>query len=277
MTAVETIKDYDQLVAVLKKRHSQLSPRLQDVAQFLLNNPEDGALLTIVEIGKSAGVPPSAITRFTRELGFERFSELQAVFRQRLIGPRIPYAAKVGTLFESARTNLDLSNPHSVLEVFTQSAFNSLIGLKEDLKTAPLLSFVDVLREANSIHIVGGRGAFGVASYCYYGFSSVGQRAFLIDNLGSMRVQQMKAIAADDVLLAISFDDYTPETIEVANLCVAQDIKVLTITDNELSPLVAPAQYALFVKEARLGHFRSQVPAMVLCQSIIASVAASRD
>lgn len=92
-----------------------------------------------------------------------------------------------------------------------------------------------------------------------------------------MRVQQMKAIAADDVLLAISFDDYTPETIEVANLCSAQDIKVLTITDNELSPLVVPAQYALFVKEARLGHFRSQVPAMVLCQSIIASVAASRD
>jgi DNA-binding MurR/RpiR family transcriptional regulator len=36
---------------------------------------------------------------------------------------------------------------------------------------------------------------------------------------------------------------------------------------------VAPlAAHVLFVKEARLGHFRSQVPAMVLCQSLIVSL-----
>ncbi len=277
MPPPETIKDYDELVAVLKKRHDQLSRRLQDVAQYLLNNPENGAMLTIAEIGKSAGVPPSAITRFTKELGFERFADLQAVFRQRLVGPRIPYAAKLDSMSASSQPELDLSNPHSVLDVFTQSAFNSLIGVKEDLRHAPLNEFVDTLRHASSVHIVGGRGAFGVASYFYYGLSTVCQRVFLIDNMGSMRRQQMQTVTADDVLLAISFDDYTPETIEVANLCAERELCVLAITDNELSPLVATARYALFVKEARLGHFRSQVPAMVLCQSIIASVGRSKE
>jgi hypothetical protein len=28
----------------------------------------------------------------------------------------------------------------------------------------------------------------------------------------------------------------------------------------------------LYVKEARLGHFRSQVPAMVLCQTLVMSL-----
>ena len=44
------------------------------------------------------------------------------------------------------------------------------------------------------------------------------------------------------------------------------------ITDNELSPVAGLGDPVLFVKEARLGHFRSQVPALVLCQSIIVSV-----
>jgi DNA-binding MurR/RpiR family transcriptional regulator len=46
----------------------------------------------------------------------------------------------------------------------------------------------------------------------------------------------------------------------------------VAITDNELSPMSGLADPILFVKEARLGHFRSQVPALVLCQSIIVSI-----
>ena len=49
------------------------------------------------------------------------------------------------------------------------------------------------------------------------------------------------------------------------------------MTDNELSPIAALGAHTLFVKEARLGHFRSQVPAMVLCQSIIVSLGSVID
>ena len=38
------------------------------------------------------------------------------------------------------------------------------------------------------------------------------------------------------------------------------------------SPVAPIASHVLFVKEARLGHFRSQVPAMVLCQTLVMSL-----
>ena len=47
---------------------------------------------------------------------------------------------------------------------------------------------------------------------------------------------------------------------------------VLAITDNALSPVVGLASHVLYVNEARLGHFRSQVPAMVVCQAMIVSL-----
>lgn len=270
--------DYASLVERLKERRTSLSPRLQDVAQFVLNNPEDVAILTIVEIARAAKVPPSAITRFTQELGLERFSELQAIFRSRLVGPRLAYVDRLRGISERAAEGegpIDLSDPQEVLGIFASSAYVSLMNVVEDQRAAPLADFVEALRAANAVHVCGGRGAFGVAAYTFYGLAAVGKRAFLMDNLGSMRMQQVQAVAPDDLVLAISFDDYTPETLQTAEAAVAAGRNVIAITDNELSPLVPLARHALFVKEARLGHFRSQVPAMVLCQAIIASVGRS--
>jgi DNA-binding MurR/RpiR family transcriptional regulator len=271
--------DYPALVELLKARRASLPPRLQDVAQFVLNNPEDVAILTIVEIARGAGVPPSAITRFTQELGFERFSDLQAVFRSRLVGPRLSYADRLRSLSERGESDgpLDLTNPQGVLDVLASSAYRSLMGMVEDQRDAPLHSVVDMIRAAPAVHVTGGRGAFGVAAYSFYGLAAVGKRAFLIDNLGAMRAQQVQAMAPDDVLLVISFDDYTRETVDIAEQAARAGRIILAITDNELSPLVPLARHALFVKEARFGHFRSQVPAMVLCQAIIASVGRSGE
>jgi DNA-binding MurR/RpiR family transcriptional regulator len=75
-----------------------------------------------------------------------------------------------------------------------------------------------------------------------------------------------------DALLVITFDDYTPETVDLANKAHAAGHTVLAITDNELSPVAPLAKHVLYVKEARLGHFRSQVPAMVLCQTLVMSL-----
>lgn len=272
--------DYLQFTELLRARRSMLSPRLQDVAQFVLNNPEDVAMLTTMEIAKAAKVPASALTRFTQELGFEKFSDLQKVFRTRLVGPRLSYADRLHGMTakaSEAEGPIDLSNPYEVLEVFSSSALGSLMHLLESQREAPLVDFVESIRAAAAVHIVAGRGAYGVAAYTFYGLSAVGKRAFLIDNTGYMREQQLQALGEEDVLLAISFDDYTRETLEIAESAEQNGRTVVAITDNELSPLCGSARYTLFVKEARLGHFRSQVPAMVLCQSIVASVGRSGD
>lgn len=273
----ERIEDYAGLVAVLKQRQPQLSPRLQDVALFFLNNPEDVAILTIVEIAKAASVPASAVTRFSQALGFDRFTDLQAVFRQRLLGRRSAPSDRA-VLFgvgSPAADDKDLDDPMRIAELLAEAGITSLAAMIDDLSqddgARDLQAFVLALRAAKAIHIIGNRGAFGVACYAYYGFASLGKRVFLIDNAGSMRALQVRAIGPEDVLLAISFDDYTPETIETVTQARKQGCPVLAVTDNELSPIWKPAQHRLLVKEARLGHFRSQVPAMIMLQTLIVS------
>jgi DNA-binding MurR/RpiR family transcriptional regulator len=271
----DSTRDYGEFVATLLARKPSLSRRLQQVAQYLLNNPEDAAIFTIVEIARRAGVPPSAITRFAKELGFDGFAGLQALFKQRLLGPRMSYAERLQAVTREVATPHEPGNPrdpHQVAETFIQAAFDTLLRLREDLADAALTPFVDALQKAKAVHIAAARGAFGVGSYTYYGLSRIGKRAFLVDNLGAMRAEQLAAVEPQDALLVITFDDYTPETVELARSAHAAGRTVLAITDNELSPVAPLARHVLYVKEGRLGHFRSQVPAMVLCQTLVMSL-----
>jgi DNA-binding MurR/RpiR family transcriptional regulator len=276
MPEATPIEDYDGLIAVLRGRMPTLGKRMQQVAQHFMNNPEDVAIHNIVETARQAGVHPSAISRFAKELGFGGFGELQKVFLQRLVGPKMSYVDRMQALTGSAdlprSPDLDLEEPAIVFDTFIQAAMDTLLRLREDVDRAALRGFVEVLLGAEAVHVVAARGAYGVGAYCYYSLSRVGKRAFLVDNQGSMREQQLAATGERDVLLVLTFDDYTAETIEIAQAAHRMKRTLLVVTDNELSPVAALGRHALYVKEARLGHFRSQVPAMVLCQSIIVSV-----
>ena len=198
----ESTRDYGEFVAGLLKRQPGLSRRLQQVAQYLLNNPEDAAIFTIVEIARRAGVPPSAITRFAKELDFDGFAGLQAIFKQRLLGPRMSYADRllaVNRQVPDAGAR-DPHDPHQVADTFIQAAIDALLRLREDVADAALKPFVDALQKAKAVHIASARGAFGVGSYTYYGLSRIGKRAFLLDNLGAMRAEQLKAMDDGDAL-----------------------------------------------------------------------------
>ena len=270
------IRDYEGLRAALVARQDQLSRRLQQVARFFLNHPEEVAINTLVRLAVLAQVPPATITRFAKEMGFVGFADLQAVFRERLLGPRLPYAQRMA---DQAAAPLgiqigddDLSNPAKVFQGFVQAAVSSLLRIEHSLDLAELAAFVQVLADGEVVHVAAARGAFGMGAYVVYGLSSIGKRAHLIDNLGAMRLAQVAAIGPRDVLLVITFDDYTPETVEIAQTASQKGLRVVSITDNALSPVAALSERVLYVTEARLGHFRSQVPAMVVCQSVIVSL-----
>lgn len=259
-------RDFEALRAELIARADRLSPRLAQVARHVLNHPDEVAIDTLSRLAEQAQVPPATITRFAKDLGFTGFAELQAVFRERLLGPRLPYATRLG----GPVPPLDAAaGPGEVFTGFLQAAVQSLLRIEEALDRRELAGFVEDLAEAEAVHVAAARGAFGLGAYTVFGLASIGKRAHLIDNLGAMRAAQVAAMGPKDVLWVMTFDTYTPESIEVAGLAHAAGRRVLAITDNALSPVAPLAAHVLYVNEARLGHFRSQVPAMVVAQSII--------
>lgn len=276
------ITSFDGLVAYLSENSHRLSKRLNQVAKFILSHPDESAIYSVIKLADLAGVPSSTFTRFSKELGFGGFSEFQDVIRPRLLGPKRSFSERAGPspLIKPGHEGglqPDLDNPSSVFDAFVHAGVETLERLQQEIDRDVLLAFVEKISVAPTLHIISARGAFGVGTYCFYGFSRVGKHVNLIDNLGTMRSEQLRFVRPGDVALAITFDDYTPETISSSEQIAKDGHCVLCITDNEMSPIARFAQHSLFVREGHLGHFRLQLPAMALCQSLIVSVGRRLD
>src|SRR4051812_31941046 len=84
-------EDYEGLRELILMRHGSLPKRLAQVARFAVEHPDEIAFGTAASIGAAAEVQPSTLVRLAQSLGYQGFSELQAIFRQRLRARTISY------------------------------------------------------------------------------------------------------------------------------------------------------------------------------------------
>src|SRR5690606_14561036 len=66
-------------------RYDTLSKRLQQVARYVLDQPNALALETLAVLAQRAGVQPSTIVRFAKAFGYEGAAQMQRLFRNGLI------------------------------------------------------------------------------------------------------------------------------------------------------------------------------------------------
>ncbi|RZJ44363.1 MAG: MurR/RpiR family transcriptional regulator, partial [Brevundimonas sp.] len=75
----------DALRAAILERYEQLSKRLQQIARYVLDEPNAVGLETLAVLADRSGVQPSAIVRFAKSFGFEGATQMQRLFRDELL------------------------------------------------------------------------------------------------------------------------------------------------------------------------------------------------
>ena len=78
-------QSYRELEKLITAEYATLSKRLQQTARFMLDHPQEVALATVAKIAEQADVTPSTLIRLANSLGFKGFSEMQQLFRSRLV------------------------------------------------------------------------------------------------------------------------------------------------------------------------------------------------
>lgn len=268
-----------QTLADLKKaiasEHDTLSKRLRQVAQYLIDSPDKIAFDTVAVIAEDAGVHPSTLVRFANAFGYSGFSEMQRLFQQKLIQESPSYSERI----RIAKQEMG-GEPEGAAEML--SLFSSAnAGAMEQLATAvsaeQIERALDLLEQAEAVHIVGVRRAFTLASYAAYALRHFNRRAFLIDGVGSMYREQCGSIGPRDLLLAISYSPYGPETQEVVREAAERGIPIIALTDSQLSPIASLATECFIVREAEVHGFRSLTASLCLVQSLAISLAYRLD
>jgi DNA-binding MurR/RpiR family transcriptional regulator len=269
----ETPDDYDGLRTLLLSRRESMPKRLKQIAAFALEHPEDVAFGTVAGIAEHAGVQPSTLVRFAKSLGYDGFSHLQQIFRDRLRERFPDYRERLRGLRDAEGHHVHAA---SLLEGFTSAAAVSLERMQASVRPEELSRAIETLAKADTVYLLGARRVFPVIAYCAYAFGKLGVRAILIDHVGQLGPEQLAIATKRDAVLAISFTPYAPVTADLAAAAAQRDVPVVAITDSAFSPLVTNADVWLEVAEADFGAFRSLSASFALAMALAVGTAEKR-
>jgi len=274
LAGAKSAQNFADLNREISSRYESLSKRLRQIAEFALQNPNEIAIESIAVIAQHAEVQPSALIRFAKAFGFEGFSDLQRIFQQRLRESRPSYSERIAAMREELHGQSD-HGPLAILTRFAEANIAALQHLCEETKASDLDRAVQILRKAETIHLVAQRRSFPLAAYLYYALSKIGRRANLIDAIGGMDQEQRLLMEPRDALVAITYADYTPRVVETVAFAAQRKVPVVGITDQPLSPLTAQCDVVFYVEDAAVHDFRSLGASMCLAQSLVVALGAT--
>ena len=263
-------KNFDELKSEITRRHDELSRRLRQIAEFALHRPNDMAFGTVATIAESAGVQPSSIVRFANSFGFDGFSDMQRVFRSRLLATAASYRERIAAIRDERFDGRgSASSPAQVLEQYIGDGVAALEQLSSQVRVSDLERALNLMDRARDIYVLAQGRAFPVAYYIHYALIRLDRRSTLLDGLGGMVSNHARVIGQDDLLIAISFKDYAPEVARVVGECAGRGNKIVAITDSALSPIAKHASVRFELVDD-IGHpFRSLIAPMCLAQSLV--------
>ena len=262
---------FDSLRAAIHDRYERLSPHLQRIARFALDDPNRFALGTVAGIAQATEVQPSSIVRLAQTFGYRGFSDMQRVFRVRLIEGAPDRRERILEERRAARPD-GSDDPLALLHEFADANAQALEELKGAVSQASLCGALELIRNAREIYVIGLRRAFPLAAYAFYGLVRSELRCHLLDGVGGMVPQQVATMSADDLLIAIAFAEYAPLTVDVVRDVHIRGIPTLAITDTAFSPLARNSRLAFTIRDPDIHPYRSLAAGMCLVQTLIVAL-----
>lgn len=260
----------DELRAAILERYDGLSKRLQQIARYVLDEPNELALETLAVIAERSGVQPSAIVRFAKSFGFDGASQMQRLFRDGLLSGHaaLGYSERVRSFTRAVDRNA-ASGGAELLSEFVEGNTMALQNLPQTVSDADLTAAVRLLEAAETVYVVGFRRAFPISSYLAYSLQQAGKRTVFVDGVAGLARQQVQSLTPKDLLIAVSYHPYAEETVHAVETAAARGAPVLSISDSLVSPIAKPATVTLQVRESEIRAFRSLSASMCLAQALV--------
>ncbi len=265
-------RDFQNLKIFILEHNEKFPKRLRQVAVFALENPDEIAFGTAALIAGRAGVQPSTLVRFAQSIGYGGFSDLQAVFRDRLRERGSTYEERLDALSDT----FGREGGNAILSGVVAAAGTSIDSLPATISAEEFNDAVRLLARAETLYLLAQRRSFPVTAYLAYMFGKLKIRVQLVSSPFGIDVEQMAFATKNDAAIAVSFAPYASPTVAHAQLLSEAGVPVVSITDSAFSPLAGLSKSWFQVAESDFGGFRSLSATMALATAIAIAIGEER-
>ncbi|MBB3591912.1 DNA-binding MurR/RpiR family transcriptional regulator [Rhizobium sp. BK529] len=265
-------RDFESLRSTIIERKASMPKRLAQVAAFALGNPDEIAFGTTASIAAASDVQPSTLVRLAHHLGYEGFSDLQSIFRERLRDRTLSYEERLVTLEQSGGDDEDAT----LLAGFISAASQSVNRLAATVQTDTFAKAVDILASAETIYLIAKRRSYPLTAHMTYAFSKLHIRHQIVASPNGVDPEMVQFATPRDAAIAASFSPYAADSLSQSQELADRGVPVIAITDSAFSPLAACATHWFEVAEADFGGFRSLSASMALTMALPVAIAERR-
>jgi DNA-binding MurR/RpiR family transcriptional regulator len=273
---MDRLETFDSLRDRIMARYDDLSPHLQRLARIALEDPNSVALETVVAIAARVEVQPSTLIRFAKEFGYSGFSQMQKIFKLRLIEGGPVYRERVYEK-HSETDSAHSDDPITLLEQCAGASITSLQNLISTVRHDDLIRAVEILDRSTHVYVAGLRRSRPIATYLAYSLVRLERRCSILDFGGGMAAQQVANMRRGDVLVAIAFAEYSAPVVDVVREAHLRGVTVLAITDSSSSPLARTSTVVFYVDDETTEQFRPIAGAIGLVHTLIISLGAQSE
>ncbi|ARO23295.1 MurR/RpiR family transcriptional regulator [Rhizobium sp. S9] len=265
-------RDFESLRSTIIERKANMPKRLAQVAAFALGNPDEIAFGTTASIAAASEVQPSTLVRLAHHLGYDGFSDLQSIFRERLRDRTLSYEERLVTLEQTSGDNEDAN----LLSGFIAAANQSVNRLAATVQSETFTKAVDILAAAETIYLIAKRRSYPLTAHMSYAFSKLNIRHQIVASPNGVDLEMVQFASPRDAAIAASFSPYAADSLSQSQELADRGVPVIAITDSAFSPLAACATHWFEVAEADFAGFRSLSASMALTMALPVAIAERR-
>ena len=269
----ETPADYEDLIRIIHERYDGMSKTHQRIGEYLTQNPNDVAVMSVNAIAETCGIHASSFVRFAQSLGYSGFKDLQTLFQKRLSSAAPGFEARLRAL-EAELTGQGDKEHSSILGELVVRDVASLQDLLASIPPDHINAAVRMMDKAKTIYLAGQLRSSPVVFLLHYILTMLGKPAVLLDDSGGLATYRARLMTDKDLLFAVSFRFYATEVVTITEEAKDRGVPILAITDSTLSPLAKSADLLFSVPEHAYTFSRSLAAPMCLAQALATALAA---
>ncbi len=255
----------------IKTNFEELSPELKKAARFVMENPNEVGISSVREIAEAANVKPNTFVRMAHQLGFNGYEDFRQPFREMIRNGEASFP-------DRARWLQNIKQQGEMGDLYVEMVSSAIRNIEETfatIKEVDLQAASKIIWASRNVFVLGvGVNNANARNFTY--LASTGMVSFhSIPRAGSVATDDLAWANENDVLIAITCKPYRIEVLEAIDIAKEQGVKVIGISDSEVSPVILKANYGFIVKIDTPQFFPSSVSTIALLETLLSFVIAN--
>lgn len=219
-----------EVLHVITEQYDKIFSAEKKVADYVLTNPQEAVNSNISELAKRSDVSDATVVRLCHHIGYTGYYQF-----------RIALSRDLGRQ-QQIKKSFDIKKG-TIHQVFGEYA-EIMIAIGKRVDEDIMWKCVELLKEADTVHIIAVGNASNLSQYMGFRLERVGIRS-TYDSLPEYLINHINLSKEDDILVAISKSGCSKSVIRGMELAKERGLKIIAITASAQSPVSALADHVL--------------------------------